>query len=209
MAVNPYTLNNLYAQGIIDYVPAELLMPTPVGSMQSMTNPYLNLAKQGNLYQQHGSGDSFSYTGNVPAYAEVNEIGSKSSSGILSMFGDKNIGVNNSQGVVSTFGQNGIGYDNQNNIASMYGGFGDTRQNISNGFGKAQAIYNGTPTVLKGLAAGAIGLWALVHCFKRKKAPKNSKSILAKLNPLNWFKKAPKPEPVKQSFWSKLNPLKK
>ena len=72
MAINAYTLNHLYQNGILDYVPADLLMPTPIGTMIPMSNPYLDMAKQGNLYQTHGcTTDSFhsSYT---PAYTPNN-----------------------------------------------------------------------------------------------------------------------------------------
>ena len=53
MAINPYTLNKLYQNGILDYVPTELLMGTPMGTFTPMSNPYIDMAKQGGLYQNY------------------------------------------------------------------------------------------------------------------------------------------------------------
>ncbi len=63
MAVNPFTLNSLYNQGIIDYTPYDLcnggMYPGMYGAGM---NPYMQSAMQGGLYQNYGmSGDSFFY----------------------------------------------------------------------------------------------------------------------------------------------------
>ena len=64
MSVSPYTLQNLYDKGILDYVPMELANSTNVSSLTGMQNPYLNMAAQGNLYQNYGmQQDCFSYMG--------------------------------------------------------------------------------------------------------------------------------------------------
>lgn len=52
MTVNPYTLNHLYSQGILDYVPYDLCPAAQnVPIMYGFQNPYLNTAMQGNLYK--------------------------------------------------------------------------------------------------------------------------------------------------------------
>ena len=68
MALNPNTLQNLYNKGLLDYVPQDLMaeayMSQAGAAMTMMSNPYLEMAKQGGLYQSAGSmNDSFNYTG--------------------------------------------------------------------------------------------------------------------------------------------------
>lgn len=69
MAVNPFTLNSLYNQGIIDYTPYDLcnggMYPGMYGAGM---NPYMQSAMQGNLYQNYGTGqDGFFYGSNCCA----------------------------------------------------------------------------------------------------------------------------------------------
>ena len=60
--VSLYSLQNLYNQGILYYVPTELASGPNVSSLNGMQNPYLNMAAQGNLYQTAGmTPDSFSH----------------------------------------------------------------------------------------------------------------------------------------------------
>ena len=68
MAINPYTLNNLYNYGILDYAPYELCNGgVNVSSMNGMQNPYLSNAMQGTLFQQYGSqADSFTMNNGNP-----------------------------------------------------------------------------------------------------------------------------------------------
>ena len=215
MALNPYTLDNLYKHGIIDYVPADLAVPTPMGSMTNMTNPYLNTAMQGSLYSQHGnSTDSFISSGTnynntqigsdanflSNAYG-INGIGSASSStlnslGVSGIGSISNIGTaftgseqgigSMSQAGLNAFGSEGIGASSQLNTANSLGGFGDVQQKLSNGFKNTITSIETTPTIFKGLASAAIILGTLMLCFKTKKAPKQTEH---------------------KSFISKLNPI--
>ena len=62
MTVNPYTLNSLYNQGVLDYVPYDLYSGGMYSNPFINTNPYMQSAMQGGLYQNYGmSGDSFFY----------------------------------------------------------------------------------------------------------------------------------------------------
>ena len=219
MALNPQTLYGLYDKGIIEYVPTELLMPSPIGAMTPMVNPYLNLAKQGGLYQSHGNQtDSFShgaqYTANYQnPYSQVSAIensvsaGAKSNNSIKTMFngigiGEKSHSVGSMFGIGNTgykkthstnaFGEgNGVGAQSSMNIESSFGGFQDVKNGINEGVNTTSAFYNGIPNIVKGIAAGIIGTIAIVSLFKRGKKPpvKTQSSIWQKINPMNWFKK--------------------
>lgn len=218
MALNPYTLNHLYEKGILDYVPTELMMGTPVGTMTPMNNPYLDMAKQGGLYQSHGaSTDSFhsdytpaytpQYTQNVSsgsnygAYSNSNMyngnykqqntvmLGSRSNAGGMNSFNGYGIGSNNQNTIGAAFGENGtIGSQSNTGGINTFGGFADTQNNITSGFNKAVTVIDRTPKLLLGLAAGAIGLIGIASLFKRGKKP-------------------PKTTNPHTSFWSKLNPM--
>ena len=215
MAINPYTLNGLYQKGILDYVDPELCAGQPIVSQYNgMSNPYaqnyMNNAMQGNLYQNHGmQKDSFTFNGGG--------IGSKSNS-FNNMFGQNGVGVYSSS-VNNMFGDDKVGSRYQGNafgtgdtsIGSYYqgggensfGGFSDARNSINGGVAKAQAIYNNTPSVIKGIAAVAIGLLGIKMLFKGKGSKTAKKSFLEKIQ----FWKNPKPEPKKaekKSFLSKL-----
>lgn len=220
MALNPYTLYGLYEKGIIDYVPTDLLMPTPVGAMTSMSNPYLKMAQQGGLYQNHGyETDSFTlngqYGGMINPYSNLGAIesgvqaGSKSRNNILSMFNgtgevgtrrgflskyttfSSNAGTKKGIGT-NSFGEAGnVGAQSTMTLSSSFGGFSDVQNGISNGINGAATVYNRTPNFIKGIAAGAIAIFAICSLFKRgKKPPVNDRTFWQRLNPINWFKKA-------------------
>ena len=206
MTVNPNTLYGLYYKGILDYVPMDLCMPTPIASFGNMQNPYMNSAMSGNLYQQHGNGyDTFTqsqgqygYVGNP--YANLNngynsmntpqyngQIGSQASGGLGKIFGFSGGGQNQAQGP-NMFGQGGgIGVQSNQSIENNFGGFGDFKNNIKSTASKVGDL----PTWIKGIASGAILLGTLIFCFKGKKKPKGKQagSLLSKLNPLKLFKK--------------------
>ena len=210
MAINPYTLNGLYEKGIIDYVPFELLTPTPVG-VQTMTNPYLNLAKQGSLYSQYGSGDSYSFSaGNTGALDNTN-IGSQSAAGTnaygLAGIGfQSNTGINayglqgigsqsnagfNAYGVqgigsqsnagMNAYGTQGIGSHSASANGNAWGGITDAKNSISNGFNAAASVYERTPGFIKGAVSLLIIGGTAYHLLKRGK--KSAGSALSKLNP--------------------------
>ena len=219
MAVNPYTLNHLYQNGILDYVPTDLMMPSPVGSMLSpMSNPYMNMAQQGALYQNYGMGTDSFHSSFTPAYTPNNyqsvsssansyigannyngyhngmvQIGARSNAGGLNTFNGYNIGNRNNNGLGSAIGEYG-NFGMQTNAGGLntFGGFSDTQNNLSNGFNKAAAVVNNTPRLVLGLIAGTIGVIGLASLFKRGRKPAKTSgntSFFSKLNPMNWFKK--------------------
>ena len=211
MAVNPYTLNHLYKNGILDYVPSDLLVGTPVGSVLTpMANPYMNLAQQGALYQNHGmSADSF-HSSFTPAYTP-NDYRSVSNSA------NSYVGMNNYNGYNNGMYQNGVqtnysnpfyGYTNgyskigqvgnigdrptDPNKIDAYNDFSNLGNNISGGINKVSNVVNNTPKLILGVIAATIGLIGIASLFKRGKKPTNTQnyaSFLSKLNPMNWFKK--------------------
>ena len=219
MALNPYTLYNLYEKGILEYVPTDLMMGTPMGAMMPMSNPYLDMAKQGGLYQNHGTySDSFQMNngmyygtnGAVNPYVIQNgtngtaAIGSKSNTGIYNTFNGYGIGTQNVNSVADSFGFNNInGVQSNSGIMNSFGfsnsGFLD----------KTVSIISSTPKIVLGIIAGGIGIAGLMAAFKRGKKPTktNKKSFLSKLK--FWKKEPPKTTSNKTSFWSKLKFWKK
>ena len=190
--VSLYSLQNLYNQGILDYVPAELASTQNVSSLAGMQNPYLNMAAQGNLYQTAGmTPDSFSYSGTnlgfqdgTAGHLNAGYVGGSYNNGFanagLNALGGINgsIGMNNSQA-----GMNGFGGVNgnilTNNSQAGINGFGG-------GFGKLGQTVANTPNIIKGLIAGGIIIGTTMLFFKKgKKAPakvqSQNTSFLSKL----------------------------
>ena len=214
MAVNPYTLNHLYQNGILDYVPTDLLMGTPVGSVLTpMNNPYMNMAQQGALYQNYGVAQDSFHSSFTPAYTP-NDYQSVSNSansyvGLNNYIGRNNgfvqIGANSNAGRINTF--NGYGADGVNAIGAYgnvgaqpnagginaYGSYSDVKNGINGGINKISSVVNNTPKLILGLIAGTIGVIGIAALFKRGKKPAKTtggnSSLWSKLNPLNLFKK--------------------
>lgn len=215
MALNPYTLNHLYQNGILDYVPTDLLMGTPMGTMMPMNNPYLDMAKQGGLYQNHGTATDSFHSSYTPAYtpqyhqsasASANsyvgansynangsynygpvQIGSKSNAGGMATFNGYNVGTYNRNGVASAFGADGsVGAYSATGGLNTIGGMADTQNNIASGVNKTVSLVSNTPKLLLGVLAGAIGTIGIVSAFKHGKKPKTTHN---------------------SGFLSKLNPL--
>ena len=186
MTVNPYTLNNLYAQGIIDYAPYDLCNSgVNVSAMNGMVNPYLANAMQGSLYQNHGKyGDSFSYSS--PS-AMQQQIGIQSNAG-MNAWGMEGIGSESNAGL-NAFGLGGIGANSQSE-ANAWGGFNDVGANISSKLDGTASFFERIPKAVKGIAAGLLMIGSLALIFRRGKKPQTQKtSFFSKLNPVNWFKK--------------------
>lgn len=184
MSVSPYTLQNLYAKGILDYAPMELANSINVSSLNGMQNPYLNMATQGNLYQNHGmQQDSFSYNGFNSAYN--NSIDSQAG---LNSFGsiNGNILTNNSDAGLNGFGNvngNIITNNSQAGINGFGGAFGKLGDDLSNTASK-------TPNVVKGLIAGGIMIASTILLFKKcKKAPPKQQTNTNFFDKLKFWKK--------------------
>ena len=188
MSVNPYTLNNLYSQGILDYAPYELCNSgINVSSMNGISNPYLNTAMQGTQFQNYGqTPDSFCASGKIGTVQPNPEMSSaRGSFG----FGNDSIGIN-SQAGSNAYGLQGIGMQSPSEQAA-WGGFGDTSQGIKDGISKVSGFAQNIPSPIKGLAAAGMMIGALALALKTKKKPQvNPKTnFFSNLNPVNWFRK--------------------
>ena len=204
MSVNPYTLNNLYSQGILDYAPYELCNSgINVSSMNGISNPYLNTAMQGTQFQNYGqTPDSFCASGKIGTVQPNPEMSSaRGSFG----FGNDSIGINSqagsnayglqgigaqSQAGSNAYGLQGIGMQSPSEQAA-WGGFGDTSQGIKDGISKVSGFAQNIPSPIKGLAAAGMMIGALALALKTKKKPQvNPKTnFFSNLNPVNWFRK--------------------
>ena len=188
MSVNPYTLNNLYSQGILDYAPYELCNSgINVSSMNGISNPYLNTAMQGTQFQNYGqTPDSFCASGKIGTVQPNPEMSSaRGSFG----FGNDSIGIN-SQAGSNAYGLQGIGMQSPSEQAA-WGGFGDTSQGIKDGISKVSGFAQNIPSPIKGLAAAGMMIGALALALKTKKKPqvKSKTNFFSNLNPVNWFRK--------------------
>ena len=203
MALNPYTLYHLYEKGILEYVPVDLMGGTPVAPMMPVTNPYLDMAQNGDLYQNYGmNNDTFTYnqgiqspytnqpSNPIPAHTT---IGVASQAGGLNTFNGVGIGGYSQAGGMNTFNGVGIGGQNQNGSMDILGGVGTVGNGLANGYNRTISAIDRVPRFILGLAAAAIGIIGLKHAFKGgkifgKKNVNNSDtgSHLSKLNPKNW-----------------------
>ena len=204
MSVNPYTLNNLYSQGILDYAPYELCNSgINVSSMNGISNPYLNTAMQGTQFQNYGqTPDSFCASGKIGTVQPNPEMSSaRGSFG----FGNDSIGINSqagtnayglqgigaqSQAGSNAYGLQGIGMQSPSEQAA-WGGFGDTSQGIKDGISKVSGFAQNIPSPIKGLAAAGMMIGALALALKTKKKPqvKPKTNFFSNLNQVNWFRK--------------------
>ncbi len=179
---NPFTLNNLYSHGIIDYVPYDLCNGVNVSS--GIANPYLQSAMQGSLYQNHGMyGDSFTYSS--PFGMQQLAVNSQAGKNAWGMQG---IGTESSAGL-NAFGLGGIGTNSQAGV-NAWGGFNDVGGNVSAHLDGTLSFFDRIPKAVKGIAAGLLMIGSLALVFRGKKKPPVQKtSFFSKLNPVNWFKK--------------------
>lgn len=209
--VSLYSLQNLYNQGILDYVPAELANSQNVSSLAGMQNPYLNMAAQGNLYQTAGMNpDSFSYSGTnlgfqdgTAGHLNAGYVGGSYNNGFanagMNALGGINgsIGMNNSQAGINGFGgvNGNVGFNNSQAGMNGFGGVSGNiltnnspagRNGFGGGFGKLGQTVANTPNIIKGLIAGGIIIGTTMLCLKKgKKAPvkvqSQNTSFLSKL----------------------------
>ena len=199
MALNPNTLYHLYEKGILDYVPLDVMSGTPAAPLMSMSNPYLDMAQQGNLYQNYGiNNDYFQPSGVQSAYAAQTghyiqpqtQIGSLSQAGGMNTFSGVGIGDLSQNNAAGQFGfNNTIGANSQAGGVNIFGGFTDTQNRLANGYYQTKSFIDRTPKIILGLGAAAIGILGLRYGFKnlfRHKKTANKTSLLSKLNPMNW-----------------------
>ena len=199
MALNPNTLYHLYEKGILEYVPTELMSGTPVAPLMPMNNPYLDMAQQGNLYQNHGMyNDYFQPSGVQSAHAAQSgsyiqpqtQIGSLSQTGGMNAFSGVGVGTLSQNDAAGQFGfNNTIGANSQAGGTNIFGGFADTQNRLANGYYQTKSVIASTPKFILGLGAAAIGILGLKYGFKnlfRHKKSANSTGFLSKFNPMNW-----------------------
>ena len=204
MSVNPYTLNILYSQGILDYAPYELCNSgINVSSKNGISNPYLNTAMQGTQFQNYGqTPDSFCASGKIGTVQPNPEMSSaRGSFG----FGNDSIGINSqagsnayglqgigaqSQAGSNAYGLQGIGMQSPSEQAA-WGGFDDTSQGIKDGISKVSGFAQNIPSPIKGLAAAGMMIGALALALKTNKKPQvePKTNFFSNLNPVNWFRK--------------------
>ena len=190
MSVSPYTLQNLYNNGILDYAPMELANSMNVSSLNGMQNPYLNMAAQGNLYQNYGTQkDSFSYTGsNADFNNKMNCLNNNSFQVGMNAFGgvNNNIGFNNAQAGMNGFGgvnNNVIMNNPQAGMNGFGGGFGKLGTNVSN-------VMSNNSGIVKGLIAAGIMIGTTAMLFKKgKKVPVKQQTNTNFLDKLKFWKK--------------------
>ena len=214
MAVNPYTLNQLYQHGILDYVPTDLMMGSPMGGVLTpMNNPYMNMAQQGALYQNYGTAPDSFHSSFTPGYTP-NDYQS------VSTPANSYVGMNNYSGYNNGMYQTGVqtgysnpfyGYNNGNSVSQIgnigdrptdmnniyaYKDFSNLGNSINGGVNKVSSVINNTPKIILGVIAGTIGLIGIASLFKRgsSKLPvkpgTHHTSFWSKLNPMNWFRKS-------------------
>ncbi len=106
MSVSPYTMNNLYAQGILDYTPYDIYgMPNVSSYANFGFNPYMQQAMQGAMYQNYGmSPDTFQRSTGMNGFG-LQGVGDYSQAGINGFGGGfGQLGSDVSQGVGKTVG---------------------------------------------------------------------------------------------------------
>ncbi len=235
MAVNPNTLYHLYQNGILDFVPADLAMPSPVGISTPVTNPYLDMAKQGGLYQSAGmTTDSFqsaynydseahSSRHNYGASAGQNNIsgtynyggqgynaniqaGFQSNTGFTGMLNGYGVGAYNNNGIATALGESGsIGSMSQTGGLNSLSGFGVGTAYGENGVNSA----NGLLGVQNGISSGFNKTMSIINS-----TPRLVLGVIAGVIGVTGIvlalkrgKKPPKTNTSNTGFWSKLNPL--
>ena len=163
MSVNPYTLNNLYNQGILDYVPTDIY------------DTGYNFNRQNMFQNNFGSmGDTFSSSNyGVNSNTMYANNGTYTSNGLYANNGtdaDKSAknGILNSMTGIFRKNRN-ENYGSGSNEGNSYGNI--QTENFKAKFGETAKQVNSAPVFVKGLVSGAVILGTLILCFKGKKKP--------------------------------------
>ena len=155
MAVNPYTLNHLYQNGILDYVPTDLCSGVNVSALTPAMNPYMQNAMQGELYQNYTVGDD-KYTPSV----NLNNPENQSQAG----WGMPGVGVNSRAGV-NSFGMPDVGSSSNAHLNAL--GINDFGENNSSDSTKRSSGI--IPTMALGLLSVGILGGTLMYCLRKGK----------------------------------------
>ena len=174
MAVNPYTLNHLYQNGILDYVPTDLCSGVNVSALTPAMNPYMQNAMQGELYQNYTVGDD-KYTPSVNLNNPENQsqagwnasgmpgVGSYSRAG-WNAWGMPGVGVNSRAGV-NSFGMPDVGSSSNAHLNAL--GINDFGENNSSDSTKRSSGI--IPTMALGLLSVGILGGTLMYCLRKGK----------------------------------------
>ena len=196
MTINPYILNGLYQQGIIDFVPMDLGFAPNVSAMNYVSgDTYMKNAMQGQMYQNYNNRqDTYvrNFNQQIGTHSSAADnamslqgIGTNAPSGITAL-GAAGIGANGPD-PSSTLGFSGVG--NQYSVTdNALGGFSDVKRSFS----QTVTAFHNTPTIIKGIVSTLIAGTGLYLYLKKGKKPAKKPSLLSRLNPMNWFKSSKK-----------------
>lgn len=196
MTINPYILNGLYQQGIIDYVPMDLGFAPNVSSMNYVSGEqYMKSAMQGAMYQNYASGQDLytrNYSQQIGTHSSAADnaltlqgIGARANSGITAL-GAPGIGAQ------APSGMNALGFSNVNSQYNVHegalGGFSDVKRS----FNQTMTAIHNTPDIVKGVVSTLIAGAGLYLFLKKGKKPAKKPSSPSMFNPVNWFKTSKK-----------------
>ena len=148
MTISPYTMDILYRNGTIDYVPYDLMMPTQVAMP---TQP-------------------LTYQASATPLA----------------YGQDRFTKNTTQSPSVAMNALGMADDYNAQVAEVT----EYRNSLTKGAEKNTSIYKSKNSFIKGFISLSVLIATVVLLIKGCKASTNNcKSLLEKLNPVNWFKK--------------------
>lgn len=180
MSVSPYTLESLYNKGVLDYVPYELSNDNTNVSSLNGNNPYLDMAKQGGLYQDYNT-DNFQYqnTSNNQLIGENNNMYSSQYQANTNIQTGINPTSMNSSDANSLHGTLNSQNDSNTLNSDSREAFMNTMQEgiLEPKVGKKEKSYN----LIKGLITGGIIIGTVCLCLKKGKQQATSKNFLSKL----------------------------
>ncbi len=215
--MNPYTLDRLYANGIIDFTPYEVLYSPAAPNAYSMTNPYLNMAAQAGLYQKSiTAGDSFNssnmnfygnssmnnmdYSMHNPYSSLVSQFKGINSIAAGNAYGNMGIGSMSQAGGMNSLGFNGsIG---TNSTAAMNAGLGEAGIGVQN-TGVATNALGGFGSIGNKISSALSSDSGMSGYVKRALIGLGTIIVGA----IILFKGKKKPQKQTTSILSKLNPL--
>ena len=198
MAIQASSLEHLYNQGILNYVPYELCQPTPMSQMQQMPQMGMGYGNQyGQLVQTYGNPNNAPFVQQYSSpYLQQAQQGSLYNTYTTDSFVPRNLAPQENQysvkqdvldigsdvGSKSDLKSQILHTENKNFRQSIL----EEANNTNNDVAKKRNSISKT-ALYKGFAAAGIIATTLVLILKGKKACSGSSSIWSKLNPKNWF----------------------
>ena len=177
--MNSQTLNNLFNNDIIPYVPPELCTSPVLSSLNGAQNPYLDSAQRGYLYKNSGTQcDKFEgCCQNMDAqnYLNVNPMEYNAQRNLAGGFGgiNGNVFFNNVNAGLNGFGLEGIGTNKNEGMHGFglagVGGEQNYNLGVNNTGSKLIATYSKIPDIFKGLLSAGIIVATARFCWKKLK----------------------------------------